>query len=85
MSLKGRGESGRSNWVKADGPNAQKWTVLVESGRSKTTESGRSKTTESPKHESGRSEESKVDSLNRLEVDGPNRINDKGNLPFGLR
>ena len=54
-----------------DGPNAQKWTVLSESGRFKTTESGRSTKVDGPQTESGRSEESKVDGLKRLKVDDP--------------
>ena len=36
------GENERSNWVKVYGPFAQKWTVLVESGRFKTTNNWRS-------------------------------------------
>ena len=39
-----------------DGPNAQKWTVLDESGRSKTSESGWSIKEDDLKHKSGQSE-----------------------------
>ena len=57
------GESGRSDGGKVDGSNDEKWTVLSESGRSKTTEGGRSTKVDGPKNrkwtvrriESGRS------------------------------
>ena len=33
LIFRGRGESGRSNWMKVDGPKPQKWTALGQSGR----------------------------------------------------